>query len=86
MNQDLLTLDEALGDEVGIQVPQEKQELKEQYASSPYGQTPAKPGQDILSDQGLYLKEEKRAQGDGQYIEKHTVSLSRPAVPAMEAR
>lgn len=46
-------------DEVGVAVSSQQQNLKEQHAGRPEGECAAKPRQNIVGDDGLYLEEEK---------------------------
>jgi len=49
-----------------IDVAQEQGALKEQHSRRPYGRTSPKPWQDKLAYQWLDLKEQKRANEDGE--------------------
>jgi len=46
---------------MSVAVPRQKKDLEKQHAGCPDGRPAAKPGQDILCDQGLDLEEKKRA-------------------------
>ena len=56
-----------------IEISGQKQELKKEQAGRPHSGPPAEPGQDVLSDQRLNLKQQKGASEDRDGERKHGV-------------
>ena len=49
----------------------EQEYLEEQHRRGPYGRPAPEPGQDVLGDERLHLKQQERPHEDGQRVGKH---------------
>src|SRR5579885_2951938 len=56
---------------VRIRIAGEQDELKKQQRRGPYRSRSAEPGQNDFRDQGLHLKQQERAQEDGNGVDGH---------------
>ena len=57
--------------QVRIPIAAQQDHLKEEHGRGPHGRPTPEPGQDILRDQRLYLKEQERADENGQCVRHH---------------
>jgi hypothetical protein len=64
---------------VGIQIAQAQQTLKKQHGCGPNGWAAAKPWQDLFAQQGLDLKQQKRARKYRQRKGQETPRIRRVA-------
>jgi hypothetical protein len=60
---------QAPDESVGVEIAQEKHDLKEEQAGRPDCRGPAKPRQNHLGDQWLHLEQKGRADENGQSVE-----------------
>ncbi|MBP7142258.1 MAG: hypothetical protein KBA71_10155 [Opitutaceae bacterium] len=70
---------------MGVSVAAEQGRLKKEQASGPNTRAPPEPGKDEFPDQGLDLKQEKRAKEDRQGMEYHRQGADMVAGPGMKA-
>ena len=56
------------GDQMGVGVTSEEQDLKEKHADGPNTGAAAEPGENVFTDQRLDLKQEEGAEKNGQGI------------------
>jgi hypothetical protein len=66
--------------QVRVGVPGEQQDLKRQHASVPDSGSAAKPRQNVLSDDQLYLEEQEGAESDRQANQKGVGAVTESSV------
>ena len=71
VNHDLVPCREAGGQHMGVGIAAEKHPLEKKHAGGPHSLGAAEPGQDELAHHWLQLKEQKRAQKQGEPIVIH---------------
>ena len=71
MQHDLLSRSQLRGGQMSIDIATEKKRLEEQQACCPYAGSPAKPGENIFSDERLNREKEKSASEEGERERTH---------------
>lgn len=72
MNNRLLLQLQVFCEQMRVQVTCQESELKKQHAGGPHSRGAAVPGQDETRDDGLNLKNQKRAGENGDCEREHT--------------
>ena len=62
-----------VGNEMGVQIPQQQDGLEEEQARGPNTTGSAEPGKDGLRDDWLDLKQQERADEDGDGEQTHAI-------------